>query len=112
MPNGTEGDPGTVGTGPNTANIVVTPPDAGGPYVRFELTICIEGTTNCFKQNCSATAGAPTTTCPISTPGCADTATDCLRAETTYTVTAVAITDTGAVSLPSNTEPFQTTKYP
>lgn len=111
MPNGTDGVPGTVGTGPNSADIVVTPPSVGGPFDRFELTICIEGTTDCFTSICPASADA-TTTCPVSTPGCSDTATDCLRAETRYTVRTVAITPNGDVSLPSNTEPFQTTKYP
>lgn len=111
MANGTNGEPATVGTGPNSANIVVTPPAAGGPFASFNLTICIAGTTDCFTQSCPASGGT-NTTCPISAPGCADTATDCLRAETNYTVTAVAINFDGDVSLPSNTEPFQTTKYP
>lgn len=90
---------------------MVTPPAAGGPFDSFNLTICIAGTTDCFASTCPATAGA-TTTCPISTPGCADNATTCLRAETNYTVTAVAINGDGDVSLPSTTKPFQTTPYP
>ena len=101
---------GTVGTGPNSADIVVTPPASGGPFDHFELTICIAGTGDCFTQQCPASGGA--TTCPISTPGCADTATNCLRANTTYTVSTVAVRPDGQVSLPSNTQPFTTAPYP
>ena len=103
---------GTVGTGPNSADIVVTPPALGGPFDHFELTICIAGTSDCFTQQCPAAQDGGTTTCPINTPGCADTATDCLRANTTYTVSTVAVTPDGQTSLPSNTEPFTTAPYP
>ena len=96
------------GTGPYSADIVVTPPPQGGPFASFNLTICIAGTSDCFTQQCPASSGA-TTTCPINTPGCADTATTCLRPDTNYTVTAVAVRPDGQTSLPSSTEPFQTT---
>ena len=101
---------GTVGTGPNSADIVVTPPALGGPFDHFELTICIAGTSDCFTTQCPAASGA-TTTCPISTPGCADAAIGCLRADTNYTVSTVAVRPDGQASLVSNTEPFKTTPY-
>ena len=87
-------------TGPNTANIVVTPPAVGGPWERYILSICKAGTTDCKEVECAAKPSG-TTTCPVDGPD----------PDTDYTVEAKAVRPDGQESLLSNIDPFTTSGF-
>ena len=73
-----------------------------GPWVKFELKVCVKGTTNCLQNLPLCTATATVTTCPI--PGC--------EPLTNYEVTIVALKSDGSRSPVSNKDGFQTPAAP
>lgn len=87
--------------------MIVTPPSRGGPFDYLNLTICVEGTYICFVHQCSP-VDFPTSNCTVTRADCAEDATDCLRAGTNYTVTAIAVRPDGQASLDSAVAPFET----
>ena len=81
-----------------------TKPSSGGPWVNFELTVCVKGTTNCLKNLplCPITGIAAVTDCPIN--GC--------EPLTTYAVTVHALKADGTKSPSSTEDDFQTPAAP
>jgi len=81
-------------TSPTTANVVVTPP-AGGPWEKYELTLCPVGgpLSGCKTLNCTTPSSCPVTG---------------LTPDTSYLTTAVAIKADGTRSPPSNEDIFTT----
>lgn len=85
----------------------VTPPTAGRPWAKYELTVCFKGVTppKCQAPPLLVDANAnqdAVTDVPIA---------NCI-ASTTYTVTAVALLADGTRSLASTAAEFTTPKYP
>ena len=96
--------------GVHTADMIVTPPALGGPFDYLNLTICIMGSDICFVHQCSPVT-SPTSNCTVTSADCADNATDCLRAGTNYTVSAIAVRPDGETSLVSNIAPFEMPRH-
>lgn len=90
--------------------MIVTPPSLGGPFDYLNLTICVTGTEICFVHQCSP-VDFPTSNCTVTADDCANDATDCLRAETSYTVTAIAVRPDGQTSLVSPVASFETPQH-
>ena len=87
-------------TGPESADIVVTPPAIGEPWQSYSLLVCTA--TSCFTKACSPVATPPaTTTCPLA-------AADGLTEKTSYTVTVVAVKADGTTTLRSAPDAFTT----
>ena len=80
----------------------VLPSSLPGPWAKFELKVCVKGTTTCLQNLPLCTATATVTTCPIR--GC--------QPLTTYEVTIVALKSDGSRSPVSNKDDFQTPAAP
>lgn len=92
-----------VPTGPHNASLTVTPPAVGGPFSVHNITVCIAASSSpadCFTTQCTP-AGAGACTVDVGAASCAALATNCLRANTTYAATALAVSQSGAASLAS-----------
>ena len=91
-------------TGPHNASLTVTPPSAGGPFSAYNVTACLAASpADCFTMLCTPAApGAGPCTVDVGAASCLMPATNCLRAETAYAATAVAISQAGVDSLPSS----------
>lgn len=90
-------------TGPETADIVVTPPQVG-VFEHYRIKLCVKNTVpaNCREEECRPVNPYPTpTTCPFTN----------LLDDTTYTVEAWAVTADNVDSPVSNTDQFSTPKY-
>ena len=81
-----------------------TKPATGGPYVNYELTVCVKGTTNCLQNLplCPISGSGTVTDCPIN--GC--------EPLTTYEVTIYALKADNTKSPISNKDDFQTPAAP
>lgn len=80
-----------------------TKPSSGGPYVNFELTVCVKGTQQCLQNLPLCPVGSGSVTdCPIN--GC--------EPGTQYEVAIFALDSSGNKSPISNTDPFTTPKAP
>lgn len=99
--------------GPHSADLTLTPPTVGTPIDHYNVTICLApALTACFDKQCSHTAPLPTsvTTCIITAADCTAPAIDCLRADSAYRATAVAVRADGISSMTSLADDFQTPK--
>lgn len=77
-------------------------------FDHYNITLCLKAAPAvCFARRCNATA-SPITNCTITDLVCVDTATTCLRANTTYTAMAVGFEADGTKSLDSNVANFTT----
>lgn len=108
--------------GPHTAKFFIDPPlDAsnnaiGAPYANWELTICLVASPNTCIDNpkplCQPNANQNLqTVCTVTYPSCGATDTNCLRADTAYTVVAVGIQPDNTRSLDSNKPTFTMPKF-
>lgn len=80
-----------------------TKPSSGGPWTKFELSVCKKGTTQCLQGLPLCTAGAGSvTSCPIN--GC--------EPGTEYDVTIFALKADNTKSPISNTDSFKTPAAP
>lgn len=81
-----------------------TKPNNGGPWVNFELTVCVKGTTSCLQNLplCAVSGTGTITDCPVA--GC--------QPLTTYEVTIYALLADGTKSPISNKDDFQTPAAP
>ena len=75
-----------------------------GPWVNYELTVCVKGTTTCLTNLplCAVSGSTSVTDCQI--PGC--------QPLTTYDVTIVALESDSSKSPISNKDDFQTPAAP
>lgn len=101
-------------TGPHSVDIVVAPPNVGTPFVTYDIDLCLaDPPKTCIPtKTCNADANpTASATCTISFPDCAETATDCLRANTNYTAVAIGVRGDGIESLDSNVPSFSTNNH-
>ena len=75
-----------------------TRPTSGGPWVNFELRVCVKGTTSCLPNLPLCKISGAVTDCPIN--GC--------KPLTTYEVEIYALKADGTKSPVSNTDELQT----
>ena len=75
-----------------------------GPWVNYELKVCVKGTTTCLTNLplCAVSGSATVTDCPI--PGC--------QPLTTYEVSITALKSDSTKSPVSNKDDFQTPAAP
>lgn len=100
--------------GPHSADIQITPPanNVGAPFATYDVKLClVSNATACFTKNCPAAASNAVFTCAVTAADCADTAIDCLRANTPYTAVAVGNAVSAIKTLPSNIETFTTNNH-
>ena len=88
-------------TGPHNASLTVTPPSTGGPFAHYDVAACLSTSpSDCFTARCTP-SGPGACMVAVGAAECLPPATNCLRAETSYTLTATASKQDGTKSLPS-----------